>query len=512
MKNTNLLICLLLCTALTSCHKQSAPHYIVGVSQCSDDAWRQKMNSELEDELIFHPDISLRYRHASDNSERQCLQIDSFIQEGVDALIVCPNEALEVQPAVERAFAAGIPVVVADRRVPGNNWSAYVGGDNKQVGYLMATWLEEQHRQSSQTIKVLEITGLPGSTPAVLRHQGLIEGLRHKTGIELVGSASGQWFMADAERVCDSLLLAHPEANVLVAQNDLMARGAAAACKRQGRYLPVMGVDGITGKGGGIEAIRDGIIVVSATYASRGDLVLQRVGQILHGEAFPRETNLRSMLVGREEAESMALLAEERETQVAAIALLRQKLNLLTLQYANQRMVSLLLVLLVLVSCGGIVGLCYMYRYRLRVQKERAEKEQLLKKQQQQLRDISEQLELSTRQNIRSEEEEERAFVARLTKQIEAELNNPELSVESLADSLGMSRSVLFRRVKIATGQSPVELIRHLRLERAKHLLYEGNMSVQQVAYEVGFSSPSYFTKCYKQEYGDIPSISKNRS
>jgi ABC-type sugar transport system substrate-binding protein len=92
----------------------------------------------MERELLLHPDMVLSRRIAYGSNELQCAQIDSFIAERVDLLIVSPNQAEQVKPAVTRAYRAGIPVIVADRRVTGDEWTAFIGGDNYKVGQLMA--------------------------------------------------------------------------------------------------------------------------------------------------------------------------------------------------------------------------------------------------------------------------------------------------------------------------------------------------------------------------------------
>ena len=91
-----------LCLLMTGCNSRT-PQYRIGVSQCLDDAWRQKMNYEMERELLLHPDMALSRRIAYGSNELQCAQIDSFIRERVDLLIVGPNEARQVHPAVRRA-------------------------------------------------------------------------------------------------------------------------------------------------------------------------------------------------------------------------------------------------------------------------------------------------------------------------------------------------------------------------------------------------------------------------
>ena len=145
-----LLYVMTLCLLMTGCNSRT-PQYRIGVSQCLDDAWRQKMNYEMERELLLHPDMTLSRRIAYGSNELQCAQIDSFIKERVDLLIVSPNEAKQVQPAVTRAYRAGIPVIVADRRVPGDEWTAFIGGDNYKVGRLMAHWVMEKWKTAQQT-------------------------------------------------------------------------------------------------------------------------------------------------------------------------------------------------------------------------------------------------------------------------------------------------------------------------------------------------------------------------
>ena len=210
--------------------------YRIGVSQCSDDAWRTKMNEEMENELIFHPELQLFIRQANDNSQLQCMQIDSFIAEGVDLLIVSPNEAEEVKPAVSRAYDAGIPVIVADRQVTGEKYTAFIGGDNYAVGLYMADWLAAQAVKNNATKKepmqVIEIMGLVGSTPCIWRHKGLVDGLKDVKNVRLMGSGNANWFAAPARVVTDSLLRLYPKTSAIVAQNDIMAIAAAEVAEK----------------------------------------------------------------------------------------------------------------------------------------------------------------------------------------------------------------------------------------------------------------------------------------
>ena len=493
------LLLILLLSACSQCAEK--PVYVIGVSQCSDDAWRTKMNQEMERELIFHPQMQLHIRQAMDNSEMQCMQIDSFIREGVDLLIVSPNEAEEVKPAVTRAFEAGIPVVVADRRVSGDKWTAFIGGDNVAVGLLMGEWLCGLQDELEE-VNVLEICGLPGSTPAVGRHAGMMERIRDCKHVHIVGSGMASWFRGDAEIVTDSLLLLYPEANVIVAQNDQMAQGASQAARKAGRQLKIMGVDGISGEGGGIDAIVEGRIDVSATYPSRGDMVIQTAAKILAGEPFVRDTVLQTALIDAQSAKPIMLQADIMDHEIETFYALQNKMLHLGDEYEMQRIIIYGLVMLVGLIVMITLILFQVYEYRQRVKKEREINEAKLAKQQHQLEKITAELALSRAQQQHFSEEH---FMQRLEEQIDLRLSDPMLDVEKLAVEMGMSRTGLYRKVKAATGQSPVELIRHIRLHKAQQLLRSTDATVQQVAYEVGFSAANYFAKCYKEEFGVSP-------
>ena len=535
----------LLCAGLVGCligcssHRPS-PQYRIGVSQCSDDAWRQRMNYELQRELIFHPELSLHIRQASDNSDTQCQQIDSFIAERVDLLIVSPNEAEEVKPAVSRAYDAGIPVIVADRQVSGEKWTAFIGGDNYAVGQLMAQWLLSIVPEG-RPLRVLEIQGLPGSTPMVWRHKGMMDSLQGHPEVQIVASACGAWFRENARVVTDSLLALYPNVDAIVAQNDQMAIGAYEAIQHlKGRAkipgtqvvhtdlscasspaikshsapllvrsnnasnenyaIRIMGVDGIVDEGGGVEALLNKEIDMTATYPSRGDLVIQTAVKILHGEPFEREVVLPTVLIDRDAAFPLQQIADEIDRQIAVSEELENRYNRLWDTARAQRIALILLVFFLLLLVVLAVVLYRVYRYSLRVKREREEHARIVAQQQKQLEDMTAALE-----RTKAEQSMDERFVEQLQKTIEQHMDDSDFNVEALSEELSMSRAQLFRKTKTLMGVSPVELIRHIRLRKAKQMLLNTDMTIQQVAYSVGFTSPSYFSKCYRELFGSLP-------
>ena len=487
---------------LTGCSTRQ-PQYRIGVSQCLDDAWRQKMNYEMERELLLHPDMSLSRRIAYGSNELQCAQIDSFIKERVDLLIVSPNEAEQVQPAVTRAYRAGIPVIVADRRVPGDEWTAFIGGDNYKVGRLMAQWLigkasDKGSKAKGKPFVVLEVAGLPGSTPATLRHKGMMEGIEEAKGEGLeakveVQSVMGRWYQENAYEVVSAYLENHPLPDVIVAHNDLMAIGAAEAVAyyqtshlKSQRYVPIMGVDGIHP---GLQAIVDGKIECSATYSSRGDMVIDAAARILHDEPYVRDTVLETTLVDRIAAYPMLKQDEAITRDLETLHIVQTQSEIKWKQLRFDRFVLVLFV--VFFFTLFIITLGYIFVKQRKIQTEIKH-------------DIIPQLENMQEAILLSKKDE--AFAERLRQVVDDYLKDPNLNVEFLGGKLQLSRTQLFRRVKAVAGKGPLDYIRERRLLRADELLRTTDMTIQQVALELCFSSPGYFTKCYKEYFGHLPS------
>ena len=481
---------LVLLLILTSCNTRQQ-QYRIGVSQCLDDAWRQKMNEEMERELLLHPEMTISRRIAYGSNEMQCAQIDSFISERVDLLIVSPNEAAAVQPAVTRAYRAGIPVIVADRRVPGDEWTAFIGGDNYKVGVLMAKWINNIQDKQRTPLHILEVTGLPGSTPATFRHQGMMETLSQIGGVQPhIESVMGSWYKEDAYKVVLKYLRTHNHVEAIVAHNDLMAIGAAEAVRDSKRYdkgsVRIMGVDGILP---GLQAIVDGTIECSATYPSRGDMIIETASHILLQEPYLRDTILETVLIDAAIANPMLLEYHARKHDLETLQIVQAQSEERWQQIKNGK--TIFIISTVFVSILFLLALGFLI-YSQRTLKKEINRDILP-----QLVEVQEAIQLSRKDVV---------FGERMKQIVEDHLTDPNLNVEFLGSELALSRTQIFRRVKSITGKGPLDYIRERRLVRADELLRTTDMTVQQVALELCFSSPGYFTKCYKDYFGHLPS------
>ena len=218
-----LLFVLSVCSGMvTSCSRREV-RFRIGVSQCSDDEWRHQMNNEMLREALFYDGVEVEIRTVKDDNARQAEDIRHFIEAGVDLLIVAPNEAEPITPVVEEAYDRGIPVIVVDRRILSEKYTAYVGADNYEIGKAIGRYVSNMlHGKGT----VVEIAGLAGSTPALDRHEGFMSVISACPDIRLLAKEDGAWLRSRAEERMDTLLARFPEIDVVYAQNDRMAAGA----------------------------------------------------------------------------------------------------------------------------------------------------------------------------------------------------------------------------------------------------------------------------------------------
>lgn len=292
----------------------------------------------------------------------------------------------------------------------------------------------------------------------------------------------GRWYKENAYEVVSAYLETHPLPDVIVAHNDLMAIGAAEAAGG----VPIMGVDGIQP---GLRAIVEGKITCSATYSSRGDMVIATAAQILHGEPFVRDTVLETTMIDASIAYPMLRQDEAitRDLETLHLFQTQTESKWRQLRYNKTLLITWLIVSIVLF----LLAAGYIIANQVKLQQEI--KQEILP----QLVDVQEAIQLSKK---------DEAFAERLKQAVDDHLTDQSLSVEYLGSMLQLSRTQLFRRVKTVTGKGPLDYIRERRLIRADQLLHTTDMTIQQVALELCFSSPGYFTKCYKEYFGHLPS------
>ena len=316
---------ILILSLLTSCQQQSRK-FVIGVSQCSIDIWRDKLNRELKTSEYFNDSIEVRLASANDDSKKQIAQIDKFVDDGVDLLIVAPNQYTSITHAVNRAYDKGIPVILFDRKVDTDKYTAFIEGDNYNMGKTMGQFIARQLKGQG---RVVEIRGLDGSSPAEERHRGFVDGLKAFPGVQLVASESGNRKEESAIDAMNRILRKTRDFGYVFGQNDRMAWGAYIALKQHGleQQVKFTGIDGMVTKGGGLELVRDGLFEASYLYPTKGDEVIALAMRILRGQPFKRENPLTTTIVTHDNAELLLMQAKDMERQNANLDIMHKKVD-----------------------------------------------------------------------------------------------------------------------------------------------------------------------------------------
>ena len=358
----------------TSC-SHDKPQYVIGVSQCSEDIWRDKQNAELRLGAYFHDNVELRFAVAYDSDERQVQQIDSLVATGIHLLIVAPNQVSTISPAIDRAFDKGIPVIVFERKTNSHKYTAYIGADNYEMGQIMGDYVADRMGGKGT---VMEVMGLKGSSPAIERHKGFVDALKAHPGIHLLATLQGDWTEESAYQAVKAYDGDLSTVDFVFGQNDRMAMGVRRALiEQRGEQAPLpmfCGIDGLAGKDGGIQLVRDSILDATYIYPTRGDQLLQLAVDILDGKPYEKEVQLMSALVTRDNANVLLMENEEIVRQSAYIDQLHNMANGYLKKLSNQRLLTLFAIGIVALL---LIVLVIIYMYHLQRAKIAQEREQM---------------------------------------------------------------------------------------------------------------------------------------
>jgi signal transduction histidine kinase/DNA-binding response OmpR family regulator len=263
------------------------------------------MLAEMQRELSFHPGVELIYKQADDNSQLQVQQVKELLAQNIDLLIISPNEARPLTPVVEAVYNKGIPVIVVDRKIASTSYTNYIGADNHEVGVIAGEYVAGLLKGKG---KVIEVTGLPASSPAIERTQGFREALEKHPGIQVVRTLRGNWVQKKAEEELDGVRAELAQADLVFAHNDVMARGARWASQRAGaQHIKVVGVDALPGKGAGLEMVSDRLLTASMLYPTGGTEAIRNAISILEHKPLPKETFLQTLVVDTTNVRMMQL-------------------------------------------------------------------------------------------------------------------------------------------------------------------------------------------------------------
>lgn len=370
--------------------------YKIGVSQCSQDDWRMKMNDEINREIMFHEDAVVEIRSADDSNARQIEDIKYFVDNRFDIIIVSPNEAAALTPIIKEVYERGIPVVIFDRNINGDSYTARIGVDDAGIGRAAAHYA--LHLSGPGT-KAIEIFGLKGSTPAEDRHTGFV-GEYEANGGEVLASVPGNWNKEDAMPVVDSLLKRYPDVDLIYAHNDRMAIGASEVARRHGRdNIRIIGIDAAPNIG--IKAVADSIIDATFLYPTEGHRLIQTALAILKHEPYRKETILpASSAVDLSNADILLLQNETLKEETGKMKLLKTQIDDYWAQHSSQTSLFYASIAIIILLFGVGFLLLRAYWQRSRHQKELLAQNKLLEEEKDKQTQLNEQLQAATQSKL----------------------------------------------------------------------------------------------------------------
>ncbi|UGU14927.1 substrate-binding domain-containing protein [Sinomicrobium kalidii] len=492
-----ILVCFLLAGIVFACSGLKEKDEIkIGFSQgMTTDDWRKQMNKSMRLEASLHDNVELTILDANDDVEKQVKDIETLIGNQSDILIISPIQSRPVTAIVEKSIKAGIPVIVIDRKIENESYTAYIGADNIEVGRNAGRYIASNTSGKGKEIKIVEIKGLKGSSPAYERSLGFNQIVNRFDHLEVVASVDGNWERESVKAPLEEILAQKPQIDYVFCHNDRMALSAWETAREKGveNRIGFIGVDGLNTLNGGIQLVQDKVLQATIFYPTGGNEAIKLALKILKGEPVSKNNILSTTVIDSVNADIMKNQLDKIDRQQASIENQLQKLSEQEKKYATQtNLIKILIFFLVLILSLALYSIYSTYII--------GKKKKLLELQSEKITLQQNEIEKITGQEFRT----------RLDTIIEQHLDNPQFTVEELARKLNLSRVQLYRKIKGMCGISVNEYISGIRLEKSREMLRKTSLNIAEIAYACGFSSPNYFSTSFKNKYGITPKEYKN--
>ncbi|WP_026875446.1 substrate-binding domain-containing protein [Jiangella gansuensis] len=256
--------------------------YLIGMSQANvGEPYRQQMDDDIRAAAEEVDQFEVVFADAAQDNAKQVADVENFLTQGIDLLIISPNEAAPLTAVVERAYNEGIPVIVLDRKIEGDSYTQFIGADNAEIGRAAGEYVATELLPDGGS--VVELKGLPGSTPAQERADGFSEGIAANPNIEIIAEGVGDWLREKGQSQFEAILQAQQSIDVVYAHNDPMAEGAYLAAQAAGREteMSFIGIDALPIPSGGIKAVEEGRLSATFVYPTGGKEAVATAEQIL---------------------------------------------------------------------------------------------------------------------------------------------------------------------------------------------------------------------------------------
>jgi ribose transport system substrate-binding protein len=277
--------------------------WVIGVSQSNlGEPWRVQMNADIAEAAKAHPELKLVFKDAQNDSLRQRAQVEELLAQKIDLLIISPKETAPLTAPVAEAYRKKVPVIVLDREVAGDEYTAFIGADNEKIGReagkLARRWLGNKGA-------IVELTGLMTSSPGQARHKGFREGvaLGENPESKVVFEADMQWLEPNARKEMESALATQKVIDLVYAHNDPGAHGAYLAAKAAGRekQTKFIGIDALPHEG--VAYVKQGLLDATFAYPTGGAEAIAMAERLLRGEKVEKRVTLGTRVFTKENVE-----------------------------------------------------------------------------------------------------------------------------------------------------------------------------------------------------------------
>lgn len=467
MKKLTLVISVIVaCMFCVACQKEKS--YRIGVSQCSQDDWRKKMNEEIEREIMFHPEASVEIRSADDRNEKQIEDIKYFADNGFDIIIAAPNEEDAITPVIREIYERGIPVIVFDRNIHGDTYTAFMGADNVAIGSGAAGYAANLLGGKG---KIIELRGLKGCTPATERHTGFAATMT--TGypdISVIAEAYGNWNYEDAARKTDSLLDLYPDVDLVYAHNDRMAIAASDVSRRRGLHPYIIGIDAAPEIG--LKAVRDTVIDATFFYPTEGQRLIRTAMAVLKGEPYDTVTRFpASSAVDLSNADILLMQNESLKEETSKMKTLKKQVDEYWDRHSSQTVLFYASLAIVLLLAGVLFLVLRSFWQHRQHQDELLKINDRLKTEHEKQKELNIQLEAATNSKL--------AFFTNVSHDLRTPLTLIAEPVEQLAAADNLTDR---QRSMIRIAQRNVSILKRLINQILDFRAYENGKLVVNMA------------------------------
>lgn len=486
------LVYLLLVSSFLSSCEYNEQKIRIGFSQCTGGEWREQMNQEILSEACFYDNVEVYIKNASGNIEQQIKDIQSLIAKKVDLLIISPLEDSTLIDTFNNLDFHNIPVLLIDRKISSNKYVAFVGASNWDVGVSAAKYVMEL--RADMPTKILQIRGYDKSTATYEREAGFVNTLRPYANFDIYTIVAGKDLdgkkVEQTTQILQDNLPRLKEADIIYAFNDAMALAAYGILKKADiQHMPIIiGIDGMLGYNKGINSVKEGIITASIVYPTGGRKAIDVGMKIINRISVPKENQLSTILIDKSNVSAYY-------EQGLNIIELQQKIELLQQKYQKNKenfqwivFISWTLSIIVI-----ILLIWHIYIYR-RKQNEPETKLGM------------EVVEDEEGIILKNNSDTDRLFKEKIISYTDEHYMEYECDLSVLIDELSVSRIVFYKKFKQLFNDTPNNYLKKYRLEKSKELILLNQYTYAEIGYKVGFTSPAYYTKCFKDEYDQTPS------